>query len=51
MRAVLVVAQFILKKDRDWRFRLLPAQTELGTALYRHFGLGRLSDSCFVAGR
>jgi predicted DCC family thiol-disulfide oxidoreductase YuxK len=32
-------AQFILKKDRDWRFRLLPAQTELGTALYRHFGL------------
>ena len=32
-------AQFILRHDRDRRFRLLAAQTPLGTALYRHFGL------------
>ena len=32
-------AQFILKRDRDARFRLLAAQCELGSALYRHFDL------------
>jgi predicted DCC family thiol-disulfide oxidoreductase YuxK len=32
-------ARFILKNDRDARFRLLAAQSELGGALYRHFGL------------
>lgn len=32
-------AQFILRHDRARRFRLLPAQTPLGTALYRHLGL------------
>jgi predicted DCC family thiol-disulfide oxidoreductase YuxK len=32
-------AQFILRHDRAHRFRLLAAQTALGTALYRHLGL------------
>ncbi len=32
-------AQFILRHDRAGTFRLLPAQTALGTAIYRHFGL------------
>ena len=30
---------FVLRHDRAAAFRLLPAQTELGAALYRHFGL------------
>jgi predicted DCC family thiol-disulfide oxidoreductase YuxK len=32
-------AQFVLKHDRCRRFRLLPAQTPLGAALYGHYGL------------
>ena len=32
-------AQFILRTDRRRRFRLLAAQTPIGAALYRHFGL------------
>jgi predicted DCC family thiol-disulfide oxidoreductase YuxK len=32
-------ARFVLKHDRRGRFRLLPAQTPLGRALYRHYGL------------
>lgn len=32
-------AQFILRTDRNRHFRLLAAQTPIGTALYRHFGL------------
>jgi len=32
-------AQFVLRHDRHRRFRLLPAQTPLGTAIYRHYGL------------
>jgi hypothetical protein len=32
-------AQFILRHDRERRFRLLAAQTPLGAALYRHLGL------------
>lgn len=32
-------ARFILRQDRSERYRLLPAQSELGTALYRHYGL------------
>ena len=31
--------QFILRTDRKRRFRLLAAQTPIGTALYRHLGL------------
>jgi predicted DCC family thiol-disulfide oxidoreductase YuxK len=32
-------ALFVLRWDRHRRFRLLAAQTPIGTALYRHFGL------------
>jgi predicted DCC family thiol-disulfide oxidoreductase YuxK len=32
-------ARFILRTDRVERFRLLAAQSALGTELYRHFGL------------
>jgi predicted DCC family thiol-disulfide oxidoreductase YuxK len=32
-------AQFILRSDRNRHFRLLAAQTPIGTALYKHFGL------------
>jgi predicted DCC family thiol-disulfide oxidoreductase YuxK len=32
-------ARFILRHDRQRRFRLLAAQTPLGTALYQHFDL------------
>jgi len=31
--------QFILRTDRERRFRLLAAQTPIGAALYRHLGL------------
>jgi len=32
-------AQFILRHDRRRQFRLMAAQTPLGAALYRHYGL------------
>jgi predicted DCC family thiol-disulfide oxidoreductase YuxK len=32
-------AQFILRTDRKHHFRLLSAQSSLGAALYRHYGL------------
>ena len=32
-------ARFVMRHDRDKRFRLLAAQTPLGTALYVHYGL------------
>ena len=32
-------ARFVLRQDRTARYRLLPAQTPLGRALYRHYGL------------
>lgn len=32
-------ARFVLRHDRKARYRLLPAQTPLGDALYRHYGL------------
>lgn len=32
-------ANLILRRDRALRFRLLAAQTPLGEALYRHYGL------------
>lgn len=31
--------RFILKQDRQARFRFIAAQTPLGDALYRHYGL------------
>jgi predicted DCC family thiol-disulfide oxidoreductase YuxK len=41
-------AQFILKKDRRARFRLLAAQSDLGRALYRHFDLDPVSYDTYV---
>lgn len=32
-------ARFVMRTDRNRRFRLLAAQTPLGETLYRHFGL------------
>ncbi|NOT70861.1 MAG: thiol-disulfide oxidoreductase DCC family protein [Hyphomicrobium sp.] len=32
-------AMFVVRHDRQARFRLLPAQSPLGSALYQHFGL------------
>jgi predicted DCC family thiol-disulfide oxidoreductase YuxK len=32
-------ARFVLRVDRKGRYRLLPAQSALGRALYRHYGL------------
>jgi len=32
-------ARFILKRDRSFAFRLATAQSPLGQALYRHYGL------------
>jgi predicted DCC family thiol-disulfide oxidoreductase YuxK len=32
-------ARFVLRTDRTGRFRLAAAQSQLGTALYKHFGL------------
>jgi predicted DCC family thiol-disulfide oxidoreductase YuxK len=36
-------ARFVLRHDRAKRFRLLAAQTPLGTALYTHYGLDPVS--------
>ena len=41
-------AQFILRKDHDARFRLLAAQSELGSALYQHFGLDPVRYETYV---
>ena len=41
-------AQFILRKDRHARFRPLAAQSELGSALYRHLGLDPVSYETYV---
>jgi predicted DCC family thiol-disulfide oxidoreductase YuxK len=41
-------AQFILRKDHRARFRLLAAQSELGDALYRHFGLDAVHYETYV---
>jgi predicted DCC family thiol-disulfide oxidoreductase YuxK len=32
-------ARFILKRDHAWRFRFATAQSPLGQALFRHYGL------------
>jgi len=41
-------AHFILRTDRAGRFRLLAAQSPLGTALYRHFGLDPIGYETYV---
>lgn len=37
-------AQLVLRLDRRGRFRFASAQSELGRALYRHFGLDESGD-------
>jgi predicted DCC family thiol-disulfide oxidoreductase YuxK len=41
-------AQFVLKEDRRARFRLLAAQSDLGHALYRHFGLDPVNYDTYI---
>jgi predicted DCC family thiol-disulfide oxidoreductase YuxK len=40
--------QFILRHDRNGRFRLLAAQSPIGTALYRHFGLDPIQFGTYI---
>jgi predicted DCC family thiol-disulfide oxidoreductase YuxK len=41
-------AQFVLRNDRQARFRLLAAQSTLGDALYRHFKLNPLHYETYI---
>lgn len=41
-------ARFILRTDRTGRFRLLAAQSQLGTALYNHLGLDPIGYETYV---
>ena len=41
-------ARFVLRTDRAGRFRLLAAQSQLGTALYNHFGLNPIGYETYV---
>src|ERR1700722_16208566 len=41
-------AQFILQTDRDGHFRLLAAQSPLGTALYKHFALDAIQYETYI---
>ena len=41
-------AQFILRTDSDGHFRLLAAQSPLGTALYKHFGLDAIQYETYI---
>lgn len=41
-------ATFVMKNDRRARLRLLAAQTPLGEALYRHFGLNHGAFDTYV---
>jgi predicted DCC family thiol-disulfide oxidoreductase YuxK len=41
-------AQFILRHDHEGVFRLLAAQTALGTAIYRHLGLNAEDYETFI---
>lgn len=40
--------QFTLRHDQEGQFRFLPAQTALGDALYRHYGLNPGSYETFI---
>jgi predicted DCC family thiol-disulfide oxidoreductase YuxK len=40
--------QFTLRHDKHARYRFLSAQTRLGDALYRHFGLNALEYDTFI---
>jgi predicted DCC family thiol-disulfide oxidoreductase YuxK len=41
-------ARFVLRTDRTRHFRLLAAQSPLGTALYKHFGLDPIGYETYV---
>ncbi len=41
-------ARFVLRTDRTGHFRLLAAQSTLGTALYTHFGLDPIRYETYV---
>jgi predicted DCC family thiol-disulfide oxidoreductase YuxK len=41
-------AQFVIRRDRAGRFRLLAAQTALGEALYRHFELDPVNYQTYI---
>jgi predicted DCC family thiol-disulfide oxidoreductase YuxK len=41
-------AQFVVRNDRDARFRLLAAQSALGDALYRHLGLDPVNYETYI---
>jgi predicted DCC family thiol-disulfide oxidoreductase YuxK len=41
-------ARFILHADRAARMRLMPAQSEIGQALYRHFGLNATTYETYI---
>jgi predicted DCC family thiol-disulfide oxidoreductase YuxK len=41
-------AQFVLRHDRDARFRLLAAQSTLGDALYHHFELDPVNYETYI---
>ena len=41
-------AQFIMRADRHRRFRLLAAQSPIGTALYSHFGLDSIGYDTII---
>jgi predicted DCC family thiol-disulfide oxidoreductase YuxK len=41
-------ARFVLRTDRTGRFRLAAAQSPLGTALYKHFGLDPIGYETYV---
>jgi len=41
-------AQFVMRRDRDAKFRLLAAQSPLGDALYRHFELDPVNYETYI---
>jgi predicted DCC family thiol-disulfide oxidoreductase YuxK len=41
-------ARFVLRTDHAGRFRLMAAQSPLGAALYKHFGLDPVSYETYV---
>jgi predicted DCC family thiol-disulfide oxidoreductase YuxK len=41
-------AQFVMRRDRAARFRLLAAQSALGDALYRHFELDPVNYQTYI---
>src|ERR1700722_16548553 len=47
-RADPTVPRFALRTDRDRRFRLLAAQSVIGSALYRHFGLDPFQYETYI---